>query len=225
MRRSTALLSVIATLSAQASAQPAAAPSPASFQSILLRGGGVVTVRYGPTRRVTVSLANPDRAIRADGDQLVIERCSRPCRHGHQIEVEVVTPEIGRLAVSDGGLLRLVGRFPRQAAIAASVDNGGTVDMRPLEADIVSADVSQGGRILARPVREMAASISDGGNIIHWGNAEIASSVRRGGAVVRGAQEDLGAPLVGLDPPLPALPRLRQPKPPRPAPNPSDRGS
>lgn len=209
MRRPTLLIAVIAAASAPAFAQPPEAPSPASFQSIVLRGGGVVTVRYGPTRRVTVASANPNRPIRTDGEELVIERCSRPCPQGHRIEVEIVTPEIDRLAVSDGGLIQLAGRFPGQAAITASVSNGGTVDIRPLEADRVSADVSQGGRILARPVRALAASISDGGNIIHWGDAEVASSVRRGGAVVRGAPADFGAPIARLDPQLPPLPKLQ----------------
>ena len=123
MRLSTLLLPVIASLLAPAQSQPSAA-TPTDFRSIELRGGGIVTVRHGATRRVRVSGENSGRPIRSDGDELVIERCSRHCPRGHRIEVEIVTPEIARLAVTDGGLIRLVGDFPPQAAVAASVSSG-----------------------------------------------------------------------------------------------------
>lgn len=198
-------LALIAALPAPAFAQPTA------FQSIELRGGGTVNVRYGATRSVTVRKANPDRAVRVEGERLVIDRCGGACRFGHPIEVDVVTPEIGGLAVSDGGLVRLQGEFPRQAAVAASVTSGGTIDIRLLAAASVSAAVSQGGRILTAPRRDLAASVSNGGNVTYWGDAVVTSSVRRGGVVVRGAAADLDAPVAQLDPPLPILPRLPVP--------------
>jgi Putative auto-transporter adhesin, head GIN domain len=209
MRASTLLLPVIALLLSPAQGQPGAAPSPARFQSIELRGGGVVTVRHGATHRVRVGGESSGRPIRSEGETLVIDRCARPCPRGHRIEVEIVTPEIARLAVRDGGLIQLVGAFPSQAAAAAAVSSGGTIDMRPLEAASVSAAVNDGGRIFARPRRELAATVSDGGNITYWGEAAVTSSVRRGGVVAQGAAADLRAPLARLDPPLPALKALR----------------
>jgi hypothetical protein len=205
MRVSTLLLPVIASLLASAQSQPGAAASPAQFQSIELRGGGTVTVRHGATHRVRVSGDSSGRPIHSEGENLVIDRCARPCARGHRIEVEIVTPAIARLAVRDGGLIQLVGAFPSQAAVAASVSSGGTIDMRPLEAARVSAAVNDGGRILARPGREMAATVADGGNITYWGDAAVTSSVRRGGVVAQGAAADLRAPVARLDPPLPAL--------------------
>lgn len=201
MRGSSLLLPVAASLLVPAQAQPAAQQLPPAFQAIELHGGGIVTVRHGPTRRVTVSYANPDRPIRTEGDRLVIDECRRPCPQGHHVEVDVVTPALSRVAVSDGGILHLVGDFPRQAAVAASVSSGGTVDIRWLEASNVAASVSHGGRILARPGRQLTASISDGGIITYWGDPAVTSSVRRGGAVSHGAEADLRTPL--------ALPRRR----------------
>jgi len=208
MRASTLLLPVVASLLAPAQSQPGAAASPADFRSIELRGGGVVTVRHGATRRVRVGGESSGRPIRSEGEELVIERCSRPCPRGHRIEVEIVTPEISRLAVADGGLIQLVGEFPSQAAVAASVSSGGTIDMRSLGAARLSATVSDGGRILANPGGAMTAAVSDGGNITYWGEAAVTSSVRRGGVVVKGAAADLRAPIARLDPPLPPLTAL-----------------
>lgn len=210
MRKSTLLLPVIAALLVPAHAQRTLAPSAASFRSIELRGGGVVTIRHGPARQVTVPQANPGRPIRADGERLVIEECRRPCPRGHRIEVEIVTPELARVAVADGGRIELRGDFPRQAAIAASVSSGGTIDIRPLEAASVAAAVEHGGRILARPGRMLAATVSNGGNVTYWGDPRVTSSIRHGGVVERGDPADLARPaaqLGGLSPPpLPAIP-------------------
>lgn len=199
----------------------AAAAAPEGYESIELRGGGTVTVRYGATRHFTVR-ANPGaRAISTEGDRLVIDRCRRRCPHGQRLEVEVVTPDIGRLAVTDGGIIQVRGDFPAQPSAAASVHSGGLIDIRPLAVGQVSAAISQGGRIFARPLRAMNAAISDGGLVTYWGDAAIASSVLRGGAVVRGAARELGQPLEAFDPtvqdppallPVPPVPPL----PPRP---------
>lgn len=194
VRASILLLQLLAFLVGPASVQPADAVAAKGFESIELEGGGIVTVRHGPTRAVTVTFQNPDRPIRSDDDRLVIAPCSGVCRDIH-IEVDIVTPAVSRLAVTDGGIIHVVGDFPRQAAVAASVTSGGTLDIRWLEADSVSASVSHGGRILARPGRHLAASISDSGNITYWGDAAVTSSVQRGGAVARGTPAELRTPV------------------------------
>jgi hypothetical protein len=194
MRASILLLPLLAFLVGQASPQPTNAAASGGFGSIELQGGGIVTVRHGPTRSVTVSYENPDRPVCADGDRLVIAPCRGACRD-HHIEVDIVTPAVSRLAVTDAGVLHVVGDFPGQATVAASVSGGGTLDIRWLDAGHVSASVSRGGRILTRPGRQLAASISDGGYITYWGDAVVTSSVQRGGAVVRGTPAELRTPV------------------------------
>jgi len=169
--------SLLVTLFAAPATSPAQA---AGFGSIELRGGGIVTVRHGAAQRVTVVAGNPDREIRSEGDRLVIEPCGGGCPRGHSLEVEVVTPELESLAVSDGGLIQLVGDFPAQGAVSTSVSDGGTIDIRPLDAGRVSAAVWQGGQILTRPGRTLSATVSNGGIVTYWGNAEVTSSVTRG---------------------------------------------
>ncbi len=207
MRASILLLALLGSLPAQA--QGPAAQSP--FRSIALWGGGTDTVRHAPAHRVTVRSGGAGRAIRYEGDKLVIDRCRRPCPAGHRIEVEVATPRIAGLAVADGGLIQLVGAFPAQAEVAAAVSSGGTIDMRRLGATRVTAAVVQGGGILASAGRELTAAVIDGGIVTYWGNPKVTSSVRRGGAVVKGKAGDLRRPLAQLHsgmppPPLPPLP-------------------
>ena len=201
------LLAVLASFPAAAQAPG----TPLTFQSIELRGGGIVTVRHGEVRRVTVRSGGADRPIRSVGDRLVIDRCSRPCPGGHRIEVEVTAPRLAGLAVADGGLIQLVDGFPTQAEVAAAVSSGGSIDMRRLGAAHVAAAVSQGGSIFASAGRELTAAVLDGGIVTYWGNPKVTSSVRRGGAVVRGKAGDLRRPLAQLHsgmppPPLPPVP-------------------
>lgn len=212
MRVSILLLAALATFPAAAQAPGA----PLTFRSIELRGGGIVTVRHGPVRRVTVRSGGADRAIHPEGDKLVIDRCRRPCPGGHRIEVEIVTPQIAGLAVADGGLIQLVGGFPAQAEMAAAVSSGGTIDARPLEAAKVTAAVSQGGRILASPGRELTAAVSNGGLVTYWGDPKVTSRVSRGGGVVRGRPADVRRAIAQLGPPLPPPAAPPPPVPPLP---------
>lgn len=210
MRASILMLAALAAFSAGAEAQ---APAASNFQSVELRGGGTVTVRHAPARRVIVRSGGAGRAIRYEGDKLVIDRCARPCPGGHRIDVEIATPRLAGLAVADGGLIQLDGGFPAQAEVAAAVSSGGTIDMRRLGAAHVTAAVVQGGRILASAGRELTAAVLDGGMVTYWGNPKVTSSVRRGGAVVRGSAADLRRPVAQLNPGMPPPP----PVPPVPA--------
>jgi hypothetical protein len=210
MRASTLILAALAALPAAAGAQ-----APASgFRSIELRGGGTVNVRHGPAPRVTVRSGGAGRAIRYEGDKLVIDRCRRPCPAGHRIEVEIVAPTLAGLAVSDGGTIQLDGAFPAQAEVAAAVSSGGTIDMRRLGAAHVTAAVSQGGRIFASAGRELTAAVLDGGLVTYWGDPKVTSSVRRGGGVVRGSAADLRRPVAQLSPGMPPPPLPVRPVPP-----------
>lgn len=129
---------------------------------------------------MTVRSGGAGRAVRYEGDKLVIDRCRRPCPAGHRIEV--TAPRLAGLAVTDGGLLQLVGGFPSQAEVAAAVSSGGTIDMRRLGATRVTAAVAEGGRIFASPGRELAVAVLNGGIITYWGDPKVTSSVRSGGA-------------------------------------------
>jgi hypothetical protein len=186
----------------------------APFRSVELRGGGRVTLRHGPTQRVTLLKGSPDytRVTVADGGRLVIEKCESPCPRGYDHEVEVVTASVDKILVADGGLIQSRGGFPRQAEIEAAVRDGGMIDIRSMAADRVTASVAEGGRIFTVAQVSLSASVINGGGITYWGDARVKSSVRNGGVVTRGAADEADKPLSELSPslspppPVPAVP-------------------
>lgn len=157
------------------------------FASVALSSGGHVTIRHGPVQSVTVRQGNAP--IRVTAGRLAIEHRRRGPR-GERLEVEIVTPRLDSASVSDGGLLRILGRFPAQGALAASVANGGALDLRALPARQVTASVAQGGIILVSPGERLTASVRQGGRISYWGTPVVQSAIEGGGVVERGTAAD-----------------------------------
>jgi hypothetical protein len=211
MKLPVSLIPALATLLSTASAQSADLPANANFQSIELHGGGIVTLRHGPVRRVTFAEGSALRPLREEDGRLIIDRCQSDCRGRHRVKLEVETPTIARIAVNDGGIIQLEGAFPAQAALAVAVANGGVVDARALESGRITAGVSSGGRIMVRSRGELDATISDGGVVTYWGQPRVRSSIRRGGAVGPGDPDDLTRPMAPPEtppPPVPPVPNI-----------------
>lgn len=190
------------------------------FESIGLQNGGHVLVRQGKTQRVTL-IRGDLRTIRVavHGQQLVIDNAHGSHRRGERLEIEVVTPELSAVSVSNGGTLETAGAFSAQPAIAATVEQGGTIDIRSVAADAVTASIESGGRIFTHPRQTLTASVRSGGGITWWGNPRVTRSIRDGGVVVKGTQANAGKPLSELDPGLAVI----QPVPPVPPIPPSRR--
>ena len=174
------------------------------FRSVELHSGGNVIVRHGKTQRVTMleGSLRYSRVRLAGGQRLVIEKCVQECPRNYQMQIEVITPEISAVSVSNGGTVQSRGAFPAQAAIEAAVAQGGTIDIRSIPADAVDASVDSGGRIFTHPRETLAATVFSGGAITYWGNARVEQSVRDGGFVAKGTPADAGKPLSELNPPL-----------------------
>jgi hypothetical protein len=157
------------------------------FRSVELHSGGSVILRHGPVQRVTLLEGDPRYSrIRVAGDRLVIEKCKPDCPRGYRHQVEVVTPEISSVSVSNGGTLQSDGAFPAQAALEAHVEQGGTLDIRSIPADTVDASVYSGGRIFTNPRQALKADVESGGIITYWGDPRVRKSIRDGGVVTRG---------------------------------------
>src|SRR5262245_39085439 len=133
------------------------------FRSVTLHSGGEVILRHGSSHRVSIieGGAGCARVEIEDGDHLVIERIHGKCgRYG--LVVEVVTPEIAEVTVTDGGTLRAVDGFPKQNELVVTVENGGTIDARSLKPEVVIAEVNSGGRILTKSANSLLASVTQG---------------------------------------------------------------
>ena len=192
------------------------------FSSVELRNGGKVFLRHGKTQRVTLlkgSSVYTQIAI-AGEDRLVIDKCKNDCPRGYELEIEIVTPDISIVSIADGGTIEVLDSFPPRKEIRVAVSQGGTIDIRTLTVDSVTASVDQGGKILTKPQSAMIASVRQGGNITYWGDARVRSSVRDGGVVTKGTAEDADKPLSALSdsfqvvPVIPPLPptQVQRPK-------------
>jgi putative autotransporter adhesin-like protein len=213
----TQLFALVLAMPAPVVAQTAVSLAP--FESVELRNGGEVILRHGPTQRVTLLKGSLDytSVTIADGGRLIINRCKSRCPKGYELEIEIVTPDITGISVADGGTIQSRGNFPRQAKIGAAVRDGGTIDIRSMAADSVTASVEEGGVILTMPQTALFARVFDGGKITYWGDARVESSVRSGGAVTRGTAAEADKPLSELSPslslapipPVPPVPPVR----------------
>jgi hypothetical protein len=185
----------------------------APFTAVELSNGTHVILRYGPSQRVTFLRGSPDytRLSVAAGGRLVIHKCATRCPRGYRPEIEIVTPTIARISVANGGLLQALGNFPRQPGVGVAVSHGGTIDIRSMPVESVTAAVEQGGRIFTMPQRALVASVSQGGNITYWAPAQmqLVSSVNHGGVVTKGTAADAYKPLSELSPSIPSLPHIR----------------
>jgi Putative auto-transporter adhesin, head GIN domain len=184
-----------------------------AFRSIELSNGGHVTVRHGAAQRVTLVKGDLQHTrIRVDGSQrLTIDTASKGRPRGYRVEVEVVTPHLAAVSVSNGGRVLTAGAFPAQTSIAAAVEQGGTIDIRAIAADRVDASVYSGGGIYTIAQETLSAAVASGGVVKYWGEVkDVQKSVRDGGVVMRGAAADEQKPLSEQGPgalaPIPPVP-------------------
>ena len=194
------LSAIMIVIAAPVAAQTVVPVAP--FRAIELHDGGHVTLRHGATQTVTLLKGSTDCAqfTIADGGWLVIDKYKGRCPRKYELEIEIMTPDIAEILVADGGRIQIRGSFPRQAEIKTIVRNGGTIDIRTMVADKVTASVEEGGRIFVMPRIVLSASIVNGGQITYWGDARIESSVRHGGAVTKGTTDEADKPLSEFSP-------------------------
>lgn len=192
----TSRLLLVAVLSASSMAAQTVVPV-APFRSIELhRGRGHVLVRHGQTQRVTIVDGDLQfTRVRVDDGRLIIENCKPDCPRNYRLRLEIITPQLEAVSVSNGGMVQSAGAFPVQAAIEADVDNGGMIDIRSIAADMVDASVDSGGAILTNARQTLTATVHSGGNITYWGDARVRRSVRDGGVVKKGSPQDAQKPL------------------------------
>jgi hypothetical protein len=161
-------------------------PTPA-FRSIDLRGGGDVTVVRGPVQRVTILSGSSQFThiyVEREG-QLRIDACKRGCPHNYPLQIRIESPTLPSVAIEGGGTIIAARGFAPQAHVAAAVHAGGTIDLRAVDANEVSAAVQAGGDIYVRPRSTLSAAVNAGGDIHYSGNPQVSMAVSNGGNVSR----------------------------------------
>ena len=208
------LMLVLASITAVAAPgmQPVI-PLTESFRAVELRNGGRVTLVHGESQRVTLLKGDPEQSLIAvdEDGRLVIDHCKpADCTHVHDFELEVTTPGLPAIAVSQGGIIQVREGFPQQSQAHLAISQGGIIDVRSLPVSGATASVYSGGRIFSKPAASLTARVEQGGNVTYWGDPVVQSSIEQGGVVQQGAAADFARPLSEMDParlpPLPPVP-------------------
>jgi len=160
--------------------------SVAQFKSIGLRGGGHVILHHGATQHVTLVKGSTQfTTFDSHGGELTINACNASCPNHYDLEIDIVSPTIGGVAIEGGGAIESQGDFPKQGKIGAAVSGGGAIDIRTMAADEVDAAVNGGGHIMTKPVHALHAAVNGGGEISYWGDPAVTSAVNGGGSVTK----------------------------------------
>ena len=158
------------------------------FRSVQLRGGGHVTIRPGPVQRVSLvsgSTQFTEMRVRPNG-KLEIDACNARCPRNYRLEVVIESPTVPDVAVNGGGAIGAASGFGAQQQLSAAISGGGSIDVRSVPADSVSAAVNGGGEIRVQPRTRLSGAVNGGGVIRYWGNPQVASIVNGGGRILRG---------------------------------------
>ena len=157
------------------------------FTAVGLKNGGTVRIVPGAVQRVILhSGSTAYSRIWVRDRSLEIEGChGRSCPANYRLDVEIQTPNLDAVAVSNGGKMQFAPGFRPQGDIAAAVSNGGMIDMRTVPAREVSAAVNSGGLIEVGAPAELSAAVNSGGAIRYRGNPDLSMAVASGGSVER----------------------------------------
>jgi Putative auto-transporter adhesin, head GIN domain len=205
MRISSRLLVTTIVLFAVSEAAPAqTSVQVPAFSAIEISNGGHAVLRSAPAPRVTILTGSLDytRIAVTNAGVLVIDKCRVKCPRGYVLDVEILAPGVSSISFANGGWIRTVGTFAPQPDLSVDISHGGTIDVRSLAAERVTASVQHGGRILTVPRESLSATVTQGGAITYWGNGRVRQSVQHGGVVQKGSPDEIDLPLAEPGPAL-----------------------
>jgi Putative auto-transporter adhesin, head GIN domain len=158
------------------------------FDSVELKGGGDLYIVAGPVQRVTVLNGSSQLTsfrVRRQGQLEIVTACDSRCPHNYNLRIQVESPQVPDVAVSQGGTIVAQRGFGLQQQISAAVSEGGTIDLRAVEAESVSAAVNAGGDIFVRARESLSAAVHNGGDVHYSGHPAVSMAVSGGGDVRR----------------------------------------
>ena len=178
---------VVAAFVLPVSTQAAEVVSTPPFRSVDLRGGGDVTIVRGPVQRVTIVSGSSQftHIYLEKEDRLRIDACNSRCPRNYPLQIRIESPTVPSVAIEGGGTIVAARGFAPQAHVAAAVHAGGTIDLRAVDANEVSAAVNAGGDIYVRPRSSLSAVVNAGGDIHYSGNPQVSMAIANGGNVSR----------------------------------------
>jgi len=156
------------------------------FDSVELKGGGDLVIVPGPVQRVALVNGSSEFThfrVRNGGKLEITTSCDSRCPHNYDLRIQIESPQVPDVAVNAGGTIVAQRGFAPQRDISAAVLAGGTIDLRAIIADDVSAAINSGGDIYVRPRVKLNAAVHAGGDIHYSGHPQVSMAVASGGDV------------------------------------------
>ena len=156
----------------------------APFDSVVLAGGGEITIMPGETQSVRIISGGDAVRLEVDDDTLKVE-CKKPCPRNTDIDVAVTTDELEAIVLAGGGDIRIDGEFSPREEFTVVITGGGDIDAFGAPADEVEVVITGGGDISVSAAEELDVSIIGGGTIRYRGDPAINRSILGGGTITR----------------------------------------
>ncbi|MCI5044090.1 MAG: DUF2807 domain-containing protein [Aquisalinus sp.] len=152
------------------------------FSTLVLRGGGEVSIRPSTAWSATVVQGGDLVAMYTDDGDLLIE-CKRPCRSNARRVIEIRVPSTPNLRIENGGVINIAAGFPAQTNLTAAVTAGGTINAFELGAADVSATVRGGGTINVTATATLRANVLGNGTVTYEGSPRVQQDITGRGQV------------------------------------------
>ncbi|MGE5563522.1 MAG: GIN domain-containing protein [Bacillota bacterium] len=175
-------------LAASAPALAAEAIPTPHFRSVRLIGGGDVEIVPGPVQRVTLINGSTELThfqVRRYDQLEISTSCYARCPQHYNLRIRIESPTVPDVSVHAGGTIVASRGFAPQQEVAAAISAGGTIDLRAVAGDTVSAAVNAGGDIFVHPRVALNAAVTAGGDIHYIGDPQVSSAITAGGDVRR----------------------------------------
>ncbi|WP_306251330.1 GIN domain-containing protein [Parvularcula sp. IMCC14364] len=153
------------------------------FSTLVLRGGGEVTVRPSTAWSATVVQGGDLVAMYTDDGNLLIE-CKRPCRGNARRIIEVRVPYATDLKIENGGVINVSAGFQAQQKLTAAVTAGGTINAFDLQAADIEATIRGGGTINVTATTTLTANVLGNGIVTYGGAPRVRQDITGRGQVL-----------------------------------------
>jgi len=176
-------MSVIVSILIAATTVPVAA-----FDSVELNGMGRIVLRHGAEQRVTITQGSTEvtQMRVGEGGKLVIDACDRRCPANYRLEMEIVTPRLGGVAIRGSGDIRAEGDLPGTRKLDVAISGSGRIDTRAVRAAAVNAAISGSGTMLVSADETLTTAISGSGDVTYWGEPRLQTAIQGSGRIKRG---------------------------------------
>ena len=153
-----------------------------AFTSVVLRGGGELTLRYSDAYSLQNTGDQQAWDYRVEDGVLTI-KCHDRCSLWHNRSAVITLPRIDEFTIRGGGEISFEGAFEPTDSLEISINGGGEIDALAVPARNVDISIRGGGDISVNAEDSLNVSIFGGGEVSYTGEPEVSKSIFGGGVI------------------------------------------